>query len=66
MHYDTTTISVTGEYDNDFNPRLIHLVHGHSKEHRNDLTQFVLSLVNDQCGIPVYYGAIIWKYFRQK
>ncbi|WP_409340183.1 IS1634 family transposase [Methanospirillum stamsii] len=54
LHYDTTTISVTGEYDRDLNTRLIKLVRGHSKDHRNDLKQFVLSLVTDQRGIPVF------------
>jgi transposase len=54
LHYDTTTISVTGDYDRDLNTRLIKLVRGHSKDHRNDLKQFVLSLVTDQRGIPVF------------
>jgi len=54
LHYDTTTISVTGEYDRELNTRLIELVRGHSKDHRNDLKQFVLSLVTDQRGIPVF------------
>lgn len=54
LHYDTTTISVTGEYDQELNTRLINLVRGHSKDHRNDLKQFVLCLVSDQRGIPVF------------
>jgi len=54
LHYDTTTISVTGEYDRDLNTRLINLVRGHSKDHRNDLKQLVLTLVTDQRGIPVF------------
>src|SRR5690606_11534150 len=52
LHYDTTTINVTGEYDSGFNTRLIKLVHGHSKDHRSDLKQFIISLVTDQHGIP--------------
>jgi transposase len=39
LHYDTPTISVTGEYDQELNTRLIKLVRGHSKDHRNDLKQ---------------------------
>ncbi len=54
LHYDTTTISVTGEYDQELNTRLIQLVRGHSKDHRNDLKQLVLCLVTDQRGIPVF------------
>lgn len=54
LHYDTTTISVTGDYDQELNTRLIQLVRGHSKDHRNDLKQFVISLVTDQRGIPVF------------
>lgn len=54
LHYDTTTINVTGDYDRELNTRLIELVRGHSKDHRNDLKQFVLSLVTDQRGIPVF------------
>jgi len=54
LHYDTTTISVTGDYDRELNTRLIQLVRGHSKDHRNDLKQFVISLVTDQRGIPVF------------
>ncbi len=54
LHYDTTTVSVTGDYDRELNTRLIQLVRGHSKDHRNDLKQFVISLVTDQRGIPVF------------
>lgn len=54
LHYDTTTVSVTGEYDSDLNTRLIRLVRGHSKDHRNDLNQLTISLVTDQRGIPVF------------
>lgn len=54
LHYDTTTINVTGEYDSGFNTRLIKLVHGHSKDHRSDLKQFIISLVTDQHGIPLF------------
>lgn len=54
LHIDTTTISVTGEYDSDLNTQLIRLVRGHSKDHRSDLNQFVLALCTDQRGIPLF------------
>ena len=54
LHYDSTTIDVTGEYDSGFNTRLIQIVHGHSKDHRSDLKQFIISLVTDQHGIPLF------------
>jgi len=54
LHYDTTSISVTGEYDSGFNTRLIQIVHGHSKDHRSDLKQFIISLVTNQHGIPLF------------
>ena len=54
LHYDTTTINVTGEYDSTFNTRLIKIVHGHSKAHRSDLKQFIISLVTNQHGIPLF------------
>lgn len=54
LHYDTTSINVTGEYDSAFNTRLIQIVHGHSKDHRSDLKQFIISLVTNQHGIPLF------------
>jgi len=54
LHHDTTSISVTGEYDREFKTRLIEIVRGHSKDHRDDLKQFVISLVTNQHGIPVF------------
>ena len=54
LHHDTTSINVTGDYDPDFHTRMIQLVRGHSKDHRNDLKQFIISLVTTQHGIPVF------------
>jgi transposase len=54
LHHDTTSISVTGEYDHEFKTRIIEIVRGHSKDHRDDLKQFVISLVTNQDGIPVF------------
>lgn len=58
LHHDTTTFSVTGEYDSSLNTRLIELVRGHSKDHRDDLNQFVLALCTDQRGIPVFMESL--------
>lgn len=54
LHYDTTSINVTGEYDHAFNTRLIQIVRGRSKDHRNDLKHFIISLVTNQHGIPLF------------
>lgn len=58
LHYDTTTINVTGEYNQTFNTRLIEIVRGHSKDHRNDLKQFIISLVTNQHGIPLFMESL--------
>jgi transposase len=56
LHADTTSFSVYGDYDNeneeDF--RTIRITYGHSKDHRDDLKQFVLSMVSNQHGIPLF------------
>ena len=54
LHYDTTSINVTGEYDRALNTRLIEIVRGRSKDHRNDLKQFIINLVTNQHGIPLF------------
>jgi len=55
-HLDTTSLSVQGDYtnstDNDLSP---HLTYGHSKDHRPDLKQLVLSLtVNGPADMPLW------------
>ena len=44
-HLDTTSVAVEGEYDVSEEPATIRLTHGHSKDHRPDLKQLMLSLV---------------------
>ena len=44
-HLDTTSISVEGDFNAPEEPATIHLTHGHSKDHRPDLKQLMLSLV---------------------
>ncbi len=55
LHADTTSFSVHGDYDNeeeDF--RTIQITYGHNKDLRWDLKQFVLSMVTNQHGIPLF------------
>jgi len=54
LHVDTTSFSVSGEYDSDFNSHEISITYGHSKDHRTDMKQFVLGMATDQRGIPLY------------
>lgn len=54
-HVDTTSISVTGEYEVEDSLSKITLQHGYSKDHRPDLKQLVLSLVvNGPSDIPLW------------
>ena len=44
-HLDTTSVSVEGNYDVPDEPGVVKLTHGHSKDHRPDLKQLLVSLV---------------------
>ena len=44
-HLDTTSISVEGDFNAPEEPATIRLTHGHSKDHRPDLKQLMLSMV---------------------
>jgi transposase len=62
-HLDSTSISVSGEYEQaageDREPAVIHLTHGHSKDKRPDLKQAVLSLVvNGPSQMPIWMNAL--------
>lgn len=51
---DTTTFSLTGEYNQDSDEHTIQITHGYSKDHRPDLKQACLELVTTQDGgIPL-------------
>lgn len=51
---DTTSFSVSGEYDVDTDENEITITHGYSKDHRPDLKQVILELVTSQDGgIPL-------------
>ena len=49
-HCDTTSFSLTGEYDRDSDTETIKVTHGYSKDFRNDLKQVVLELIVTQDG----------------
>jgi transposase len=58
-HIDSTSISVSGEYGqnqaDDGEPIAIQITHGHSKDHRPDLKQMMLSLVvNGPSHMPIW------------
>jgi transposase len=51
---DTTTFSVTGEYDKSTDEQAVTLTHGYSKDHRPDLKQVVQEmLVSQDGGVPI-------------
>ena len=59
LHTDTTSFSLHGNYENldpEFNT--IEITYGHPKDMRWDLKQFVLSMVCNQEGIPLFVKAL--------
>ena len=57
IHADTTSFSVHGTYEGHDGQKAIEITLGHSKDSRMDLKQFVLSLVTNQNGIPLFAKA---------
>lgn len=54
-HLDSTSLSVQGDYEVKDDPKVIKITHGHSKDHRPDLKQVVLSLVvNGPSSMPIW------------
>ena len=54
-HLDSMSMSVEGKYDNCMEENVVKLTYGHSKDHRPDLKQVVMSLVVTGKGaIPVW------------
>lgn len=51
VHFDTTSISVYGDYDDTDEP--FHITYGHSKDKRPDLKQFLISLLCVDRNIPI-------------
>lgn len=54
VHIDTTTFSVTGKYESDFNAGEIEITYGHPKDGRWDLKRFVLGMASNQHGVPLF------------
>ena len=54
LHADTTSFSVQGNYEGPSGQNAIEITLGHSKDGRMDLKQFVLGLVTNQDGIPLF------------
>ncbi len=59
IHVDTTNFSVQGKYENDApdSTDSIRITFGHAKDGRSDLKRFVLGLVTNQFGLPLYTEA---------
>ena len=57
LHADTTSFSVQGNYEGPSGQNAIEITLGHSKDGRMDLKQFVLGLVTNQDGIPLFAKA---------
>jgi transposase len=57
LHVDTTSFSVHGMYEDEDIGNTIEIVLGHSKDGRSDLKQFILSMVTNQHGLPLFAEA---------
>ncbi|MGI9316909.1 MAG: IS1634 family transposase, partial [bacterium] len=58
-HLDTTSVSVQGNYDWPDEPGVVKLTHGHSKDHRPDLKQLLISLtVTGDSHFPLWMEAL--------
>jgi len=58
-HLDSTTFSLHGEYTGENDPEAITITHGHSRDHRPDLKQAVLSLIcSYRSRLPVWLEAL--------
>lgn len=54
-HLDSTSISVEGKYDHCTEENVVKLTHGHSKDHRPDLKQVMMSLVvSGKSAVPIW------------
>jgi transposase len=54
LHADTTSVSVHEEYEHPDGSPAIEITYGHSKDNRPDLKQFVVSMITNQHGIPLF------------
>jgi transposase len=56
LHYDTTSISLFGDYPDD-PPQDLQLTYGYSKDNHPELKQFVLGILGNRQGIPIWADA---------
>ena len=54
IHQDTTSVTMYGDYNYEGDNVLFKIVRGHSKNHRPDLKQFVISLICIGRDIPIF------------
>lgn len=52
-HWDSTSVSLWGEYDDLFPENSLKITYGYSKDHRPDLKQFMLSMLCVEHNIPI-------------
>jgi transposase len=52
LHTDTTSFAVSGEYAADLDAQTIAVTYGYSRDHRDDLKQWMLALVTSEDGVP--------------
>jgi len=57
IHADTTSFGVYGLYEDEDIGNTIEITLGHPKDGRSDLKQFVLSMVTNQLGLPLFVEA---------
>jgi len=62
IHVDTTNFSVHGKYERDApdSTDSIRIAFGRAKDGRTDLKRFVLGLVTNQFGLPLFTEAFSW------
>ena len=59
VHVDTTSFSVSGEYDEDLDAHTLAVTYGYSRDHRADLKQWMLTLATTRQGdVPLFCQAL--------
>lgn len=54
LHWDSTSRSLYGDYDRPAGENGVNVCYGHSKDHRPDLKQILLSLLTNREGFPLW------------
>jgi transposase len=59
IHVDTTSFAVTGAYDQELDAHTLAVTYGYSRDHREDLKQWMLALATTRAGdIPLFCRAL--------